>query len=62
MLSYKTLKVQPNYTGITVDRFDVLFQHLKSLLHNVCRSKLSYQDQFLMTLVKLELNTQWLCL
>lgn len=65
-LSYESLKTQPGkfkyYTGIGIDIFEVIFQHLKGYLPNECKAKLSYEDQLLMTLVKLRLKPQWVSL
>lgn len=66
MLSYSSLKDQADkfkfYTGITIERFNVISEHLESFLPTTNRSPLSYKDQLLMTLVKLRLNTPWLSL
>lgn len=65
-LSYETLKVQPDkfkyYTGIGIDKFEIIFDYLKGYMPHKCKVKLSYEDQLLMTLVKLRLNPQWVSL
>ena len=47
------------YTGILLESFDIIYNYLKPSLSIVNRSKLSYKDQLLMTMVKLRLNLQF---
>ena len=65
-LSFGSLKAQPKkfkyYTGISVDIFEVIFDYLKGYLPDNSKAKLSHEDQLLMKLVKLRLNSRWVSL
>ena len=65
-LSFESLEAQPKkfkyYTGISVDIFEVIFDYLKGYLPDNSKAKLSHEDQLLMTLVKLRLNSRWVSL
>lgn len=63
-ISYEGLKSKPvhkfkYYTGISLITFDNIFKYLAPALPNVCRSKLSFENQFLMTLMRLRLGIQF---
>ncbi len=45
--------------GIDVEKFNSIIKLLHRHLPSVNKSKISYKDQLLMTLVKLRLNQQW---
>ena len=64
-LSFES-KAQPKklkyYTGISVDIFEVIFDYLKGYLPDNSNQKLSHEDQLLMTLIKLRLNSRWVSL
>ena len=65
-LSFESLKAQPKkfkyYTGISVDIYEVIFDYLKGYLPDNSKAKLSHEDQLLMKLVKLRLNSRWVSL
>ena len=62
-LSYNKIKINHKkvkyYTGITAEKFDAIFNYLQPSLPETFRCKMSFEDQFLMTLVKLRLDLQF---
>ena len=50
-LKHKKSKRFKYYTGITCETFDNVFKYLATSLPKVCHSKISFEDQFLMTLI-----------
>ena len=62
-ISYANMKNNPKkvkyYTGITAETLDALFKYLQPSLPKIYRCKMPYDDQLLMTLVKLRLNQQF---
>lgn len=64
VISYEALKCQSTqkfkyYTGITLETFDNIFKFLKSSLPSICRNKLTFENQLLMTLMRLRLSIQF---
>ena len=63
-MGYSNLKHQKSkkfkyYTGITCETFDNVFKYLATSFPKTCHSKISFEDQFLMTLIKLRLDIQF---
>ncbi len=63
-MRYSNLKHQKSkrfkyYTGITCETFDNVFKYLATSLPKVCHSRISFEDQFLMTLIRLRLDIQF---
>lgn len=52
---HKKSKKFKYYTGITCETFDNVFKYLATSFPKTCHSKISFEDQFLMTLIKLRL-------
>jgi hypothetical protein len=50
---HKKSKKFKYYTGITCETFDNVFKYLATSFPKTCHSKISFEDQFLMTLIKL---------
>ena len=62
-LSYKEInknnKTCEYYTGISIDKFNILFHYIEDGLSKTSPRTMSHKDQLLTTLVKLVLNTQF---
>ena len=62
-LSYKEInknnKTCENYTGISIDKLNILFHYIEDGLSKTSPRTMSHKDQLLTTLVKLVLNTQF---
>ena len=58
-LKHKKSEKFKYYTGITSETFDNIFKYLATSLPKKCRSKISFEDQLLMTLIKLRLDIQF---
>ena len=63
-MGYNNLKQKKSekfkyYTSITCETFDNIFKYRAMSLPKKCHSKISFEDQLLLTLIKLRLDIQF---